>query len=96
MCGGFSGNKNADESVQNIVNSVKSTVENRLNKNFNTFTAISYKSQIVAGTNYTVKVNVGGEEYIHVKIFVPLPCYGGANEVSALKEGVSLEDELAL
>lgn len=96
MCGGFTENKNADESIQNIVNSVKSIVEERLNKNFNHFTAVSYRSQVVAGTNYTVKVNVGGNEYIHVKIFVPLPCYGGANEVSALKEGVSFEDELAL
>ena len=43
MCGGFGNANNADESVQQLANSVKETVEERLNAKFNTYEVVSYK-----------------------------------------------------
>ncbi|XP_066455404.1 leukocyte cysteine proteinase inhibitor 1-like isoform X2 [Eleutherodactylus coqui] len=36
------------------------------------FVALSYQSQVVAGTNYRIKVDIGGDCYL-LEIFCPLP-----------------------
>lgn len=36
---------------------------------------VKITTQVVAGTNYQVKYHVGGTQYVHAKIFRPLPCY---------------------
>ena len=76
MMGGFGEAKNADDQVKNLVNKHKSDVEGKLNQKFDTFEAVSYKTQVVAGTNYLVKVNVGNDKYVHVKIYKKLPHEG--------------------
>merc|ERR1712029_87665 len=55
MCGGTGDEKPADESVQKHCDAVKADVEKHLNKIFDVFEAKSYKSQVVAGTNFFVK-----------------------------------------
>uniref|UniRef100_A0A668RSY7 Cystatin domain-containing protein n=1 Tax=Oreochromis aureus TaxID=47969 RepID=A0A668RSY7_OREAU len=52
MCGGLTEEKQADEAVQNICDAVKQ----KTGRNFEVFTAKSYKTQVVAGTNYFIKV----------------------------------------
>ena len=37
------------------------------------FDLISYKTQIVAGTNYFAKVEIDDGKYAHLRIFEPLP-----------------------
>lgn len=36
------------------------------------FVPVSYKTQVVAGTNYFVKVKTGESEFVHLRIFLPL------------------------
>uniref|UniRef100_UPI00398E41A2 cystatin-B-like n=1 Tax=Pristiophorus japonicus TaxID=55135 RepID=UPI00398E41A2 len=62
------------EEIQQLVQSLKTDVEKELNRKFKIFHAISYKSQLVSGTNYFVKILVGdANDYIHVYIYRPLP-----------------------
>ena len=49
---------------------------------------------MVAGTNYLIKVKVGPEQYVHIKVWEKLPCYGGAKELSEAHGGKTLEDAL--
>ena len=82
MMGGFGGAKNADNNVQALVDSHKSDVESKLNEKFDTFEAVSYKTQVVAGTNYLVKVKVGDNKYVHIKIWKRLPHEGETTELT--------------
>jgi len=91
MCGGTGEEKPADESVQKHCDAVKADVEKHLNKKFDVFEAKSYKSQVVAGTNFFVKVHVGNNECIHVRIFRSLPHAGSELQMHGVKEGKNLE-----
>ncbi|ELV10333.1 cystatin-B [Tupaia chinensis] len=73
LCGGTSDTKPATAETQDLVDQVKHELEEKENKKFPVFKATSFKSQVVAGTNYFVKVHVGGEEFIHVRLFQSLP-----------------------
>lgn len=67
---------------------MKAQLEERENKKFTTFKAVEFRSQVVAGTNYFIKVSVtprgggaggqeaGTQEADDPKGSVPLPCPG--------------------
>ncbi|CAI5673244.1 unnamed protein product [Oreochromis niloticus] len=55
MCGGLTEEKQADEAVQNICDAMKPLAEQKTGRNFEVFTAKSYKTQVVTGTNYFIK-----------------------------------------
>jgi len=94
MCGGFSGAKEPTDDIHQLVSDVKNSVQNKTGKTYTTFTAVNYKSQVVAGTNYTVKVQVGDNDYIHIKVFKPLPCYGTELEIHSVDENKGENDDL--
>ncbi len=48
----------------------------------------------MAGTNYLIKVQVENDEFIHVKIFRPLPHTNAPPEVTDLQLGKALDDNL--
>jgi cystatin-A/B len=52
---------------------VKQAVETKLERTFTEFTAKEFITQVVAGTNYIMKVKADSEEYLHVKVHKPLP-----------------------
>ena len=56
-----------------IVNGLRPQVEQMAGKEFAHYYPVGIKSQVVAGTNFFVKIQVTETEYIHVKIFRPLP-----------------------
>nr|AAN28679.1 cystatin B [Theromyzon tessulatum] len=94
LCGGTSDVKQADGKTQEIVDKVKHHVESKINKSFKEFKAIQFSSQVVAGTNYFVKVHVGEEEYLHLRVFAPLPSSGGQPELHGIEYPKTKHDEL--
>lgn len=57
MCGGIEKqDKPADAEVQGLVDKVKSAITSKMNANFEVFEAVSYRTQVVAGVNYFIKV----------------------------------------
>ncbi len=91
MCGGFGQAKPADDDVRQHLEEVKPLVEAETNASYTVFEPVSYKTQVVAGLNYIVKVKVDGEEYIHVKIHKPLPCNGTELSLMTVESGKTLE-----
>jgi cystatin-A/B len=71
--GGFKTAAPATPDIQAILDGVKGAVEERLGTTLPVFVAHTYSTQVVAGINYLVKVAVGDDKYIHVKVNKPLP-----------------------
>merc|ERR1712168_1321454 len=69
MPGGLGSDLSADAEVQKHCDKVKRDVEKHLKKKFKVFEAKSYRSQVVAGMNFYVKVHVGNNECVHVRIW---------------------------
>ncbi|KAK2870046.1 hypothetical protein Q8A67_024438 [Cirrhinus molitorella] len=93
-CGGTSEAKDANEDVQKICDEMKSHAEDKAGCKFDVFTAKSFKTQVVAGTNYFVKVHVGEDEYIHLRVYKKLPCYGGTLELHSIQASKAQHDPI--
>uniref|UniRef100_A0A8C6GG53 Cystatin domain-containing protein n=1 Tax=Mus spicilegus TaxID=10103 RepID=A0A8C6GG53_MUSSI len=48
---------------------VRSLLEEKTNEKYEKFEAVEYKSQIVAGRNYFIKVDVGHGCFLHIRLF---------------------------
>ncbi|KAM4794957.1 cystatin-A-like [Rhinophrynus dorsalis] len=94
MCGGLGGAKPANPEVQAIVDEIKEELEKRSGQNFCTFKAVEYKTQLVAGTNYFVKVHAGDQDYVHVRIYKMLPHAQEKLSLTAFQLGRTREDEI--
>ncbi|CAG04238.1 unnamed protein product [Tetraodon nigroviridis] len=86
MIGGCSQTNAADEEIQKLCDSVKAAVERQTGKKYRVFKAETYTSQVVCGRNYFIKVHVGGDDYIHLRVHQKLPCYGGDVELHGVEE----------
>ncbi|XP_040517478.1 cystatin-A [Gallus gallus] len=93
MTGGLSDPKPATPEVQHLADQVKPQLESRENKTYQTFTAIIYRTQVVAGTNYFIKVQIS-DEYIHLKIFQPLPHENQHPSLTGYQTGKTRDDPL--
>ena len=94
MCGGFGNTRPADDNVKAMATEMKPKVEQALGKTYTQFEAVSFTTQVVAGTNYKIKVKVGDEDYVHIKVFVPLPCNGTEKQLLSQEAGKKLNDAL--
>lgn len=80
-CDGLSNTEETDSEIQAIIEEVRQDVET------NVWHLISsFLHQIVAETNYFVKVNTG-DEYLHLRIFSPLPCTVDPNQLTYQQRG---------
>uniref|UniRef100_A0A8C9PHU0 Cystatin A n=3 Tax=Marmotini TaxID=337730 RepID=A0A8C9PHU0_SPEDA len=92
--GGLTEAKPATEEIQEIANEVKPQLEEKTNESYEQFEAVEYKTQVVAGINYYIKVRVGDDTYMHLKVFKGLP---GQNEklvLTGYQTNKSKDDEL--
>ena len=94
MCGGFTNSRPADDNVKAIALEMKPKVEEALGTTYTQFEAVSFTTQVVAGTNYKTKVKVGDENYVHIKVFVPLPCNSTEKKLMSQEAGKTLNDAL--
>ena len=81
MPGGFKGANAATTDEQTLLDGLKSSVEEKAGKSFAELKAVTFTTQVVAGTNYLIEAQAG-DEFYHVKIFKPLPHTGAPAEVS--------------
>ncbi|XP_030625480.1 cystatin-B [Chanos chanos] len=94
ICGGTTEAKDANEEVQRICDEMKSHAEQKAGQSFEVFTAKTYKTQLVAGTNYFIKVHVGGEDYIHLRVYKMLPHAGEKLELTSLQTSKAHHDPI--
>ncbi|PRP78314.1 cystatin-B-like [Planoprotostelium fungivorum] len=90
--GGVSDVLPADDTAIDVANRVKSQVEEKTSRTFSTYQTHSYAKQVVAGMNYFIKIKVGDNEFIHVRVFRSLQA---EYSVHGLQEGKTESDELA-
>ena len=94
MFGGPGAMQDADNEIKEIANGMKAHAEKALGETYSEFEAVKYTTQIVNGTNYNIKVKVGGEKYIHIKVHVPLPGKNAPNELLEEAKDKTLADPL--
>ena len=75
--GGVGDFKPANQEVQGLVDSVKDSLTTSIStekrNKLHPFKAVSYRSQVVAGVNYFIKVEIDdGKEYLHLRVHKPL------------------------
>ncbi|KAJ3591522.1 hypothetical protein NHX12_016280 [Muraenolepis orangiensis] len=58
----------ADEAVQNFCDAVKWSVERKTNQTYDVFVAKTYRSQVVSGLNYFIKVDAAGRFHGYVDL----------------------------
>ena len=92
--GGFSAPREPTKKETDMVAYVRWQVKERTNKQYEFYTPVLLTSQEGAGTNYNVKVQVGEDEFIHVKIFRPLPHINSPISVTAVETGKAFADPL--
>ncbi|XP_063399429.1 cystatin-A-like [Mytilus trossulus] len=85
LLGGYSEEKRSDADVQKLVDNNPQmilAVKGALNIiQTLQITSLTYRTQVVAGTNYIVKVKTQDNDYMLLRIFQPLPEQGKAELV---------------
>ena len=92
MLGGPGAMKDANDEVKKMAKDMKADVEKALGETYTEFEAVKFATQIVNGTNYCIKVKVGGDKYIHMKVHVPLPAKKEPNKLIEQSKGKTLAD----
>ncbi|DAA33447.1 cystatin-A [Bos indicus] len=93
--GGLTEAKPATPEIQEIANMVKPQLEEKTNETYEEFTAIEYKTQVVAGINYYIKIQTGDNRYIHIKVFKSLPQQSHSLILTGYQVDKTKDDELA-
>ncbi len=94
MPGGLGDVKEVDEEVTILATNMKEQVEENLGETFDIFEPILYTTQVVAGINYIIKVHVGNEKFVHIKIHVPLSVTNSPNVLLECELNMTLYDPL--
>ncbi|OTF77018.1 hypothetical protein BLA29_012611 [Euroglyphus maynei] len=85
ICGGIAPESaEIDPNVREMVKKFQPKVEQKFGRKFQRFEPIKIRTQLVAGTNYFVKCHIGGDDYVHLRIYEPLPCMSKQPELIAI------------
>ncbi|RXN13710.1 cystatin-B-like protein [Labeo rohita] len=90
--GGPSQVKQATPEVQKICDEVKHQAEEKAGKKFDVFVAKSFTTQVVAGTNYFIKVHVGCDQFVHLRVHKSLPHSGQQLQVQGIQTSKTQQD----
>ncbi|KAL6029939.1 hypothetical protein STEG23_028867 [Scotinomys teguina] len=93
--GGLSDAKPATPEIQKITDQVRAQLEEKTNEKYEKFEAVQYKTQVVAGIHYFIKVNVGNDCYIHLKVFEGLNRQNACLELSGYQTDKTKDDEIS-
>jgi len=85
------GSQPVNDEVRNIANQVKGALETKLGKTFSQYDPESFTTQVVAGINYFIKINVGNGEYVHARVYKDLQGHVSLNNAQG---GKSSADDL--
>eukprot|EP00092_Neocalanus_flemingeri_P044089 GFUD01048759.1.p1 GENE.GFUD01048759.1~~GFUD01048759.1.p1 ORF type:complete len:106 (-),score=30.14 GFUD01048759.1:410-727(-) len=95
LCGGTNTEQEATPEVQALVEQVKEDVIATLGQTSATLEASHFKTQVVAGTNYFVRVHIGDDKYVHLRIYKH---FSGSVELHGVRHGelggVGAQEEL--
>ncbi|KFQ61330.1 cystatin-A [Pelecanus crispus] len=94
MPGGLSETKPATPEIQHIVNQVKQQYESKQDRTYDIFKAIVYRTQVVAGINYFIKVQDGDDDYVHLRVFQSLPHENQGPSLVSFQSGKTRDDPL--
>ncbi|XP_068555165.1 cystatin-B-like [Anas acuta] len=94
--GGLSETQPATPEVQHIADQVKPEFERREHKRYDTFRAIVYRTQVVAGTYYFIKVQISNSDtgYVHLRVFQALPQENQGPSLERYQTGKTRDDPL--
>ncbi|XP_012372048.1 cystatin-B-like [Octodon degus] len=95
MCGAPSTTQRAMAQTQDLADSVRTQLEEKENRKYSVFKAVSFKCQLMAGTNYFIKVDTGDENFLHLRVFKSLPHENKPLELAACRTNKSRNDQLA-
>ncbi|KFO97329.1 Stefin-C, partial [Calypte anna] len=73
---------------------VKLQFDQKTNRNCSIFQAIVYRSQVVAGINYFIKVQISEDEYAHLRVFQALPYANQGPRLDGYQTGKTRDDPL--
>lgn len=90
--GGASAVQAPTPEVQGICDTVKSEILQKVgSESTPEFRLVGFRTQVVAGTNYFVNIDVGGAN-LHARIFQALPHTGAGPEVVAVKQKTAADE----
>lgn len=93
--GGLDDEVPADDNIRKIVSSLQSHFKSKYPREFHRIEPVSYRSQVVAGMNYFVKVAVhehdGAKKFAHMRIYKP---FRGELELTAVLPDVEEKSQL--
>jgi len=79
---------------QTMFTAMRPQMEEKHGKAFEMFDIVHYTTQVVAGTNYQVKIQIGAEEWAHAKIYKKLPHEGEEKELTAWMAGQTADSAI--
>eukprot|EP01022_Parablepharisma_sp_SALTPOND_P029513 TRINITY_DN737_c0_g1_i3.p1 TRINITY_DN737_c0_g1~~TRINITY_DN737_c0_g1_i3.p1 ORF type:complete len:332 (-),score=3.28 TRINITY_DN737_c0_g1_i3:181-1176(-) len=77
ITGAYGDYRKMDKEVEDMVVSLRPGIEEACGLNHVIFVPVSYRTQVVAGINYMVRIATEGITNLSVTIFKELPCHGG-------------------
>jgi len=91
LCGGLGEVKQVDDDCREVLTKVKAGCEEKAGKKFDVFEPVHYKTQLVNGINFFIKVKVGEEDYIHTRAH---KAFQGEVTLWGIQQDKKLEDEV--
>ena len=94
ICGGHSAPREPEAQDKELIVSLREQIEKSAGAPFSTFEVTKITTQVVAGTKYKAKINVGDGKWVHVCVVQPLPHTGKPPELLSFTGDVGADDPL--